>query len=368
MNKWWLFCISFFMLSTCVNKKNAEPGVKSLVLSQDSVISISYFEKLAWLEQKKQEMLNIPDNECYFWFSDDEELKELDPHAYWLMNRMMQMMNNIATADDGWAWMLAMNESVEMYNACLGRKIGSPELAMAAIEGLIDKYGAGNQPQMNTATYVDMTITHYKTLYSYLDMFVFMNDYDDQDDSDIMLMELHYQEYTRWFDLQNAINGLMNFYTYGGARYSSAPMDINLIFQNWFEERFKELKLELDIYSGGEYKPYRSDEASISVAKFDKLISFFKSRSLETVYNEYKTSLEGLEDDYIKERFEGCYDFDKIAEMIHLYETALAEWRKVRKQITVLLPIDRQDSYMEITKKMHTRFYNDLLDLKDIRY
>ena len=39
------------------------------------------------------------------------------------MNRMMQMVQLIKTADDDWAWMLAMNESVEEYNARLGRKM-----------------------------------------------------------------------------------------------------------------------------------------------------------------------------------------------------------------------------------------------------
>ena len=36
---------------------------------------------------------------------------------------MMQMVQLIKTADDDWAWMLAMNESVEEYNARIGRKM-----------------------------------------------------------------------------------------------------------------------------------------------------------------------------------------------------------------------------------------------------
>lgn len=43
------------------------------------------------IEQKKQEML-ATGGEVNFWFSGDEELRSQDPHAYWLMNRMMRMV------------------------------------------------------------------------------------------------------------------------------------------------------------------------------------------------------------------------------------------------------------------------------------
>ena len=59
---------------------------------------------------------------------------------------------------------------------------------------------------------------------------------------------------------------------------------------------------------------------------------------------------------------------DKIAEMLRYYETALANWREVREQITLMLPKEKQKSYREITKQMHTRLYNDLVDLKEIRF
>ena len=66
--------------------------------------------------------------------------------------------------------------------------------------------------------------------------------------------------------------------------------------------------------------------------------------------------------------FMGRFDFDKIAEMVRYYETALSNWREVREQITQMLPKEKQKSYREITKQMHTRLYNDLVDLKEIRY
>ena len=72
--------------------------------------------------------------------------------------------------------------------------------------------------------------------------------------------------------------------------------------------------------------------------------------------------------DFARERVDGKTDFDKVAEMLRYYETALTNWREVREQIAQLLPKEKQKSYREITKQMHTRLYNDLVDLKEIRY
>ena len=368
MKKWWFIYVSLVLFSSCDRYMlTGDDNFAGYDVQSDTVYQ-NYFSKTEWFEHKKQEMLAVPDDKYEFWFSGDTELEELDPHAYWLMNRMMQMMLEIGTADDGWAWMLAMNESVEMYNARLGRKIGSPELAMAAIGDLIDKYGAGNQPEMNAATHVDMIIAHYKTVLSYQHMFIFIDDHDEKNDADIRLMELHYQEYSRWFDLNNAANGLMFFYSYAAARYSAMPMDVNVTFQSWSEERFNELELEQEIHWSYKSKPYKSPTSSVSVRKFNRLIGFFKSRTYETVYKEYMDFHEGMDDEYFNAKFEESYDFDKIAEMVRLYAVALGEWRMVRKQITMMLPDEEQYSYKQITHKMHTRFYNDLLDLKQLRY
>lgn len=54
--------------------------------------------------------------------------------------------------------------------------------------------------------------------------------------------------------------------------------------------------------------------------------------------------------------------------MLSYYETALNNWREVREQIAQILPQEKQKSYSEITKQMHTRLYNDLADLKEIRF
>jgi hypothetical protein len=54
--------------------------------------------------------------------------------------------------------------------------------------------------------------------------------------------------------------------------------------------------------------------------------------------------------------------------MVRYYETALAEWREVREEIISCQPKEKQRSYREVTKQIHTRLYNDLLELKTIQY
>ena len=54
--------------------------------------------------------------------------------------------------------------------------------------------------------------------------------------------------------------------------------------------------------------------------------------------------------------------------MLSYYETALNNWREVREQIAQILSQEKLKSYRQITKQMHTRLYNDLADLKEIRF
>ena len=333
----------------------------------DSVGS-DYTANATAIEQKKQEMLAVADSVGNFWFSDDTEFQSQDPHAYWLMNRMMQTVQLIKTADDGWAWMLVMNESIEEYNNRLGRKIGSVDAACNAIDELISIYNAGNQPELNTASYVESILMHYKTTYAYYRLIEFIDDYDENTDYDVQLRALYYREFKEWFDINNAVNGIMYFYTYAAAGYSALSMDLNGTFEIWSKGRLTELEIERDIYWSFDWKPFESDSKTISPKKFDKLLDYFKSRTNETVVNEMVADWAEKDYDYVRERINGRFDFDKIAEMLCYYETALSNWRKVREQIAQMLPKEKQKSYREITKQMHYRLYNDLVELKEIRY
>ena len=353
------------LASCCTNTvKGNEMGVPSMV----DRVGGDYTANAAAIEEKKQEMLSIADSVGHFWFSNDTEFQSQDPHAYWLMNRMMQMVQQIETADDDWAWMLAMNESVKEYNARLGRKIGSIDAACNAIDELIDIYNAGNQPELNTASYVESIMMHYKTVYAYYRLIEFIDDYDDESNLDVQMKALYYREFKEWFDINNAVNGLMYFYTYAAASYSALSMDLNGTFEIWSKNRLAELEIERDIYWSYRWKPFESDVKVISPKKFEKTLFYFNTRTNETVVEEMVSDWAEKDYDFARERIDGKFDFDKVAEMLRYYETALTNWREVREQITLMLPKEKQKSYSEITKQMHTRLYNELVDLKEIRY
>ena len=117
--------------------------------------------------------------------------------------------------------------------------------------------------------------------------------------------------------------------------------------------------------------PFESDAKTISIKKFDKLLSYFKTRTKSDVIEEFFGNIYAKKDrdyEYVEERVGSKYDFDKIAEMINYYETALANWSEVRQRIIQMLPKEKQKSYREITKQMHTRLYDNLVELRKIRY
>lgn len=357
--------VILFFTSCCTNA--ASGNEKTTTINVDSVGS-DYTANATAIEQRKQEMLAVADSVGHFWFSDDTEFQSQDPHAYWLMNRMMQMVQLIKTADDDWAWMLAMNESVEEYNTRLGRKIGSVDAACNAIDELIDIYNAGNQPEMNTASYVESILMHYKTVYAYYRLIEFINDYKEDSDWDLQMRALYYREFKEWFDINNAVNGIMYFYTYATAGYSALSMDLNGTFEVWSRDRLTELEIERNIYWSFDWEPFESNAKTTTPKKFDKTLSYFKTRTNETVVKEMVADWAEKDYDFARERIDGKFDFDKIAEMLRYYETALTNWREVREQITHMLPKEKQKSYRDITKQMHTRLYNDLVELKEIRY
>ena len=318
--------------------------------------------RMPQIEKTKTEMLAMGDS-CSFVFTGDTELEEYDPHAYWLMNRMMQMMRTIQTAEDCWAWMLAMRESIEEYNSRLGRKHGSAEAAMMAIDELISVYGAGNQPEMNTLTYVNMITAHYRTIHEYSLLIEFIKDYNDENDDDIRLRNLYFREFCEWFDINNAANGIMYFYTYGIAHYSALPMDINSTFGSWSKERLAELKTEADICTEYFWKPFRSNAKKTSERKFNRLVEYFKERDAEKTVKELASD---WGEEFAQELVNENMDFERIDEMVRYYETAINNWRNVRKEIGLMLPEEKRKSYREITEQVHTRLYNDLKELKKL--
>lgn len=236
-------------------------------------IPSGYTSEIDSLTFKTDSMMAVSDSVYRFWFSDDIELMESDTNAYWLMNRMMQTAQYVKTAEDALAWAHALNGNVTEYERKFGRKIyeqDAEDAAMMAIENQIHLYGSGNQPELNAKSYVTSILEHYRAINSYLRL---MRIYRNNE-----LGLLLYSEHKEWFDLNNAINGIMVFYTYAAARYSALPIDINYTFAEWSEMRTKELKIEKELFWSYHWKPYLSDSKRVSERRQKRLIGYFSRR------------------------------------------------------------------------------------------
>ena len=315
------------------------------------------------IDSTREVMLATVDTTQLFWFSNDVEFQSADPHAYWLMNRMMHTVQNVRTAEDGIAWALALNENVQEYSRRIDRRIyeiKAEDAAVRAIEDLIDIYAAGNQPELNTYTYVTSILEIYKTTNEYIRIMRFRHDEP--------LAGLLYKEYRAWFDLNNAASGIMSFHTYAAAGYSAMPMEINLTFAYWSEQRHKELLVEKDTFWKYHWEPFESDCRNVSQKRFLKLIRYFRSLTIDTIVKTNAKDWNLKKSEYAYARLDGNFDFDKISEMARLYEEAYCNWLTVREEIARLLPKEQGRSYREATKQMNARLYTDLLELKNITY
>lgn len=315
------------------------------------------------IDSTREVMLATVDTTQLFWFSNDVEFQSADPHAYWLMNRMMHTVQNVRTAEDGIAWALALNENVQEYSRRIDRSIleeKAEDAAVRAIEDLVDIYAAGNQPELNTYTYVTSILEIYKTTNEYIRIMRFRHDEP--------LAGLLYKEYRAWFDLNNAASGIMSFHTYAAAGYSAMPMEINLTFAYWSEQRHKELLVEKDTFWKYHWEPFESDCRNVSQKRFLKLIRYFRSLTIDTIVKTNAKDWNLKKSEYAYDRLDGNFDFDKISEMARLYEEAYCNWLTVREEIARLLPKEQGRSYREATKQMNARLYTDLLELKNITY
>ncbi len=67
----------------------------SFACSHDLMVSGTYEESVPdkdTIMVIKERMLATPDTSYFFWFSDDIELQNVDPHAYWSEQRHKELM------------------------------------------------------------------------------------------------------------------------------------------------------------------------------------------------------------------------------------------------------------------------------------
>lgn len=100
------------------------------------------------------------------------------------------------------------------------------------------------------------------------------------------------------------------------------------------------------------------------------MIEYFKTRNRETVAEELEKGFAVPNREEILERIDENLDFEKVAEVVSFYETALNNRCKVRDAIA-----ERQrdgsagrKAYRDMTKRVYKRFYNDLSELKELHW
>lgn len=324
-----------------------------------------------YIENKTKELLAVPDSVNSFPF-DGSKLQSIDPQAYWLVRRMMLMENFAETSADYWAWMLAVNESIEEYNDRMGYNAFSVDSTLSTIEKNIEiyfeKYSNYSQPEINSASYIDLTLAKYRTIYGYYQMVEDILEDEVNTDKDEYLSALYYQEYKEWFNLNSIVQELTSHHAFNLAHYSASPMEYNELVSKWFMARLSELDIENKICQYDNIGPLQNNHDTISEADFSNLIRFYKEITQEDIMEEIVSDWAEKDYEYARELTDGQFDFNKITEIIGSYEKALVNWQDVRKQIMLMLAAEKQNSYQEITNQIQFRFYNDLLDIKKIRY
>ena len=185
---------------------------------------------------------------------------------------------------------------------------------------------------------------------------------------DEQLGKLIYREYYEWFDLNNAANGVMTFYTYGAARYSALPMDINGTLEHWATIRLKELQLERNVFWSDYDYPISGNYRKVSKRKFERMLEDFKNISPHMVVKEVVSGWVEKDYEFAWEQFGNALDFEQIFLMNSLYDVAFHKWLTVREEIAACLGSEQQKTYRELTMRVMSRLYNDLKGLKEIRY
>lgn len=293
-------------------------------------------------------------------FFDDEELQAMDPHAFWLVDRMMHMYEKVETARDNWDWMQAVNGCVVQYNGRLGRMIGSSEMALLAIEELMDVYCNGGQASMNTAAYVFNVLADYRTTFEYCRLVSLLNDDNGK------LGELYFKEYCEWYNMNRALHSLMCSYTYALARYSARSMDVNGISEAWFAERLELLKKECSLICFGVEDSLKASDKSVGVQDLVPLLEYYKGRTGQVLIDEIVE--EGLDVELYRPGIEQGYNYELVLRNVSDFESAFVAWGDVRESVALMLPVDKQPYYKALTGRIQCLLYGYLNDLRELLY
>lgn len=184
----------------------------------------------------------------------------------------------------------------------------------------------GWQPGMNMNASVDGLLDFYR-VHSMYDRLMACQESEG-------VRELIWKEYCAWNRLNSAMYLLLCGYTAANACYSFAPVDLNMMFEDWSAMRVKELQQELAIMSGEKIRSRWT--GNVNNVDFHSLKKFYMENS----------------DPYF----------------IELIERYLNEWIEVRNKISLNLARRQDKLYRRITDNAYMRIFTELEFMTKIWY
>jgi hypothetical protein len=169
--------------------------------------------------------LEIPDDAYEFLYMDDipeyQFQRKSNPAEYWLMNRMMQMFNQVTSgADTIWAWKYAIDESVAAYNRYIHRQIDGTagrDMAMKEILDFSDYLNGGNTAEMTQGGYIASVVSLYQALDLYNNLI--------ESTKDSRLRKLIFSEYYAWETYQEYDWDCIQEWKYSQEWYGDLPIE-----------------------------------------------------------------------------------------------------------------------------------------------
>lgn len=295
---------------------------------------------------------------------DDTKHYAADPHAYWLYKCMVCMDVYTSKPKELWAMYQALERCVDDYNHKLGRKHGSMELAFRAVEELYGGYSAGTQYEMNRGTDLHLLMDEIRLVGQYRYIVSCMQ----ADGAGEGLDSWYGKEYKAWHRFMYLAGVLMYNHTFGMARYSAAPMEMNQIQEGWMEGRMEWLKLEGHCIMGYGTEKYRMDEAPKTDADLADIINFYYNCLPTAGWDDINSNWADNDDDVMRPYREDAENGGHPRLIAWHLKKAVKEWQAVRQDICGFLPEDSREEYQELTRGLQNFIHGILEGLVETYY
>ena len=290
----------------------------------------------------------------------DTEHYAADPHAYWLYRCMTGMKIYTRTAEDNWAYYQALEKCVDDYNRRLDRKHGSMELAIQAVQELYGGWSAGTQYEMNSGSGLELLMDEIRMIGAYRDL----AGYTKADREGEALGGWYGKEYKTWHHFIDLAKALMYNHTFGMARYSAAPLEMNLIQEDWYEGRLKWLEQEKRCVQDFGTEEFKFEGRPKTDADLTEIINYFYNCVPTAGWDDIRSTWNDNDDDIMRPYRENSEDAGHPRLIAYHLKKAIKEWQSVRQDICEFLPAEKQAQYRDLTQALQNFIYEILEGLK----